>query len=196
MKNSILTLLLLFSFTTFAQEEKKLGVFESDTTWLKEIIKFPLGFAPEIKFEGYEDLRFAKNWRKKDSPDFWCYTFVWQINGTKKLSAQDLETNIKLYYDGLMTAVNKKENFKIPETMVLFIENKDTKQDYDYIGKVRFHDSFSTEKLITLNITVNSLYCKEKNTSTIVFRLSPKAFDNEIWERYNAIKLRKNICTD
>ncbi|MFT5847755.1 hypothetical protein [Psychroserpens sp.] len=126
MKNKIFIILgLLCAILTFGQEKKQLGVLESDTTWLKEIIKFPINFATEIKYtEGYEDLRFAKKWRATEHEDFWSYMFAWHIKTNKKQTVETLETDIKLYYDGLMGAVNKKKAYHIPETTVLFIKTK------------------------------------------------------------------------
>lgn len=193
MKNTILTFVMMFcSIMTFAQEEKSLGVFESDTTWLEEIIKFPIGFAPEIKYEGYEDLRFAKQWRNKSHDDFWCYTFAWHINGSEKQSAEILEVNLKSYYDGLMKAVNKKKDFEVPETTVLCIQVDG--KDFDYTGKIYVYDSFTLEDMITLNVRIKIYQCDNKPSSTVVFRLSPKSFTHNTWERFNEIKLKADFC--
>lgn len=196
MKNRILTIaFLICSIIAFGQEEEKeLGILESDTTWLKEIIKFPIGFAPEIKYEGYEDLRFAKNWRDKDHENFWCYMFVWHIEGIEKLTAKDLEQQIKFYYDGIMKAVNKKKDFQVPETTVLFIKANGEDKDVDYIGKIRVYDSFNTESMMTLNVRVKAFDCDKNNTSNIEFRLSPQDFNQSIWERFKEIKLRDDSC--
>ncbi|WP_431134077.1 hypothetical protein [Psychroserpens mesophilus] len=182
------------SLLFFGQEENTLGVFESDTTWLKEIIKFPIHFAPEIKYEGYEDLRFAKKWREETHEDFWCYTFAWHIKKLEKQSTNMLEETIKSYYDGLMTAVNKKEHFKVPETTVLFLKTDERNEDTDFLGKIYVYDSFITEDMITLNVRVKEYYCKDKKSSTVVFRLSPQNFDHDIWERFKKIKLKSDIC--
>jgi hypothetical protein len=50
--------------------------------------------------------------------------FAWHIKTNKKQTVETLETDIKLYYDGLMGAVNKKKAYQIPETTVLFIKTK------------------------------------------------------------------------
>ncbi|WP_298901699.1 hypothetical protein [uncultured Psychroserpens sp.] len=190
-------ILLLYSFTGFAQEEQEKGAFTSDTTWLKEIIKFPISFAPEIKYEGYEDLRFAKKWRDKDHPDFWCYTFVWHIEGIQKFTTQGLEKDLGFYYDGLMKAVNKKKEFTVPQTTVLMVNTKGAGYDTsDFVGKIHVYDSFNTEKMITLNVLAKVINCEKNNTSNIVFRLSPRDFGQDIWERFKAIELRKEICDD
>ncbi|WP_298761206.1 hypothetical protein [uncultured Psychroserpens sp.] len=198
MKKAVLIIgLLLYSFSINAQEEQEKGVFVSDTTWLKEIIKFPLGFAPEIKYEGYEDLRFAKKWRDKDHPDFWCYTFVWHIKGIQKFTAKDLEEQMGFYYDGLMKAVNKKKDFEVPKTTTLIINTKENGYDNaDFVGKLNVYDAFNTQKMITLNLLAKVYNCEENNTSNISFRLSPQDFEGHIWEKFKDIELRDDVCED
>lgn len=174
--------------------EQERGVLESDSTWLKEIIHFPIGFAPEIAYEGYEDLRFAKNWRDKNHEDFWCYMFVWHVKNSQELSAEDLEQQMKFYYDGLMRAVNKQKDFEVPETIVHFIKNEGDTANTDFIGKLQVHDSFNTEAMITLNVRVKTYYCEDSKTSDIVFKISPQNFNHNIWETYKDIKLREDRC--
>jgi len=195
MKNSIITILLLWCISlSYSQEENALGVLESDTTWTKEIIKFPIGFAPEIKYEGYEDLRFAKQWRDQSHEDFWCYMFAWHIKTKEKQTVKSLETNIKFYYDGIMKAVNKKKDFQVPETTVLFVKTEGQNLEHDFIGKIRVYDSFNSETMITLNVKVKTYYCEDKDLSTIVFKLSPQDFNQEIWKRYNSITVKTSRC--
>ena len=195
MKNIIFTIaFLLCTIIALGQEEKALGVLESDTTWLKEIIKFPINFAPEINYtEGYEDLRFAKKWRSAVHEDFWCYMFAWHIKSKKKQTVETLENDIKSYYDGLMGAVNKKKDFKVPETTVLFIKT-DGNKETDFIGKLYVYDSFTTEAMMTLNVQVKAYYCDQTESSTILFKLSPQGFNHEIWQRFNEVKLKANLC--
>ncbi|WP_204345078.1 hypothetical protein [Psychroserpens algicola] len=185
---------LMVSVMSFGQDEASLGVLESDTTWLKEIIKFPIGFAPEINYTGYEDLRFAKQWRAIDHDDFWCYMFVWHVDSIQKPSAKDLEQQLKLYYDGLMKAVNKKKDFEVPETTVLVINAKGDAAS-DFIGKLKVYDSFNSEAIITLNVQVKLYHCIASNRTNIMFKLSPLDFDEAIWERFKDVKLTDGNCT-
>jgi hypothetical protein len=46
--------------TSPEETEKHIDVLQSPEGWLKESFDFPLGFAPSIKFSGFEELRFAK----------------------------------------------------------------------------------------------------------------------------------------
>ena len=59
MKKCLLGLILLCqAIVLIAQEKKDVNLFKTDSTWFKETIKFPINFAQNIKFEGFEELRF------------------------------------------------------------------------------------------------------------------------------------------
>ena len=173
--NVIVFMSIWLSVNAQNHSEQEIGVLESDSTWLKEIIRFPIGFAPEITYEGYEDLRFSKKWRDNAHEDFWCYMFVWHVENSQELSTTNLEQQMKFYYDGLMKAVNKKKDFEVPETTVLFIKNEGDNRDVDFIGKLQVYDSFNTEAMITLNVRVKTHHCVGTKTTDIVFRFHRKA---------------------
>ncbi len=75
-----------------------------------------------------------------------------------------------------------------------FVKTENNNQDTDYIGKVHVYDSFHTQKVMLLNVRVKYYYCEKKETSTIVFRLSPKGFDSDIWQKFKKARLLVNIC--
>lgn len=196
MKNYIILLLILsYSTSIFCQKEEHLEILIADSTWNKETLKMPLSFAKDINYEGFEDIRFAEGWAKNESPEFWTYTFAWHIKGIQKQTTENLEKHIKLYFDGLMLPPNNDEQ-KLPEALVLFIENENSNLEADFIGKIKTYDRFHTKKPITLNCTVKSIYCEVKNTSTIVFRISPQALGNAIWKKFEDIKLSESVCTN
>ena len=76
--------------------------------WKSEIIKFPLKFAPTLKYSGEEYVRFAPGWGDITASDYFSYAFLWNINEAPQLSTSKLEQEMEAYFDGLM----KKENFK------------------------------------------------------------------------------------
>ena len=194
MKYILVTAALLYSIVFFGQDHDDLYVLEADSTWLKEIIKFPLSFAQDINYEGYEDLRFAKNWSKPEGSEFFTYAFVWNINLKEVPTVAMIEANMKLYYDGLMGAVNKEKDFTVPKTIVEFNELKSDTDLPKFKGKIQVHDSFFTRKTIELHVTVKTSYCKDQNEYLMLFRVSTLDFDNAIWNQLNAIKLTLDIC--
>ena len=196
MKSIILIIsLLLHSIVMFGQEEQYLEVLQTDSTWTKEIIKFPLGFARDIKFEGFEDLRFPSGWSKQDNPNFWSYVWAWSINDVEGLTAHELENNIQLYFDGLM-GINLKSNNEgnIQSTNAIFIKKETSDGISQYIGKVKTFDTRFTRKPMTLNVLVEQYYCEQKVRSIILFRFSPQAFGNDVWHTLSMVKRRANSC--
>ena len=192
MKKHIVTILLLFfCILSYSQEEESLEVFTTDSTWIKEIIKFPINFAQDINYEGFEDLRFPQGWSNQESPNFWSYVWAWNINGIEKPSESDLEKNVQLYFDGLLGLDFYKINdVKTHKTNAVFIKKGNTQ----YIGKVKTVDTRYTKLPMTLNVLVVYYYCETQKKTIMVFRYSPKPFDNPVWETLNEVKLRADAC--
>lgn len=191
LSNTLYIFIVLFSISSFSQEEN-LDLFETDSTvWIKEIIKFPLGFAPEIPYEGYEDLRFVKaGWGKMNHPEFWSYAFGWHIKTNTKPTLKEIEKNIELYYDGLMQAVNKNKEFEVPKSIVSFNKIDANK----YTGTIKTHDSFYTKETIILNTFIEITHCRQKDIYVVLFKVSLQDFSHEVWKKLNSLKLKKDSC--
>lgn len=192
----IISILLNCSIYSFGQQKEEINLIQADSTWSKEIIQIPFWFAPEINFNGHEDIRFAKGWEKIDSTGFWTYVFAWEINLKTKPTTKFFEDNFKLYFDGLMKVVNEDTLLIIPKTKALFIRKEQKKEITTFTGILEIYDAFTTKKMIKLNVTIESYYCKKTKTFIPLFRFSPKDFKHEAWEMLNQVTLRPNICND
>lgn len=177
-----------------AQEKDSLLILETESTWTSETFHFPLGFAPDLNFEGTEDARFPKGWRKQDSSEFWSYAFAWYIKLSKEMTERELEESIKLYFDGLMAAVNKDTSFILPKTTALFVQNEISNSGYGHKGKVTIFDAFSTQKPMTLNVMVDQYYCQKKRKSIVLFKFSPSQFGTDIWRTLEQIRPQVDVC--
>ncbi len=186
------TVLILFIFTigsfiTFAQEVET--VLSAPDNWKSEIIPFPLGFAQEIDFVGFEDLRFAPNWTDSTNQEFWTYTFVWYIEKGPAMTENKLTETFNLYYDGLMGVDQNNETDstntnKLDKTLCLFIKTND-----GFLGKMRVYDRFFTKDYMTLNIKVKETFCPESNKQIVLCDISPKDFSHEVWEIFDDVEL-------
>jgi len=185
MKKIIITLILLSPLTSiFGQEQETKDILKTD--WGKEIFVFPIRFAPEINYKGIEEARFPKGWGEIENPEFWSYVFAWDIDLDKEMTVSEIETDLQIYFDGLMNVEIKK----YPKTIAKFRKINTA----NFIGTITTIDNFKTKKQMTLNVTVEQHYCKQKKKSIIIFRFSPKGFDNEIWNKLNMIKLNADVC--
>ena len=165
-----------------------------DTDWGKEFFHFPLHFAEEISYEGVEEVVFPKNWIKPDSTDFWSYVFVWALENKKEITAEELERNLSLYFDGLMSVVSGKDASELMASTIDFEKNTTLSDSVNFTGTLNIYDAFATKEPITLNARVYSRHCDVKEQLVVLFRFSPKAYDHTIWEKLRTVKVRSTVC--
>ncbi|MEL6485249.1 MAG: hypothetical protein AAFU57_17175 [Bacteroidota bacterium] len=175
-------------FTASVQAQKPETVLNSPEGWNSEQISFPLSFAPDIGFTGFEDIRFAPGWSDMKSDAFWAYHFVWYIDQTDPMTEVSLTEIMEAYYDGLMLTVSKSEEHpegNLPEkTMCLFI-----KTENGFTGKVRVFDAFFSKKTILLNFKVKEFFCDKTQKQVVAFDISPQPFEHSVWKQFDAVQL-------
>lgn len=195
MRNILLLFCLLSivsTFQTFAQEQEDsiTAILDTPKNWRSELIKFPLGFAPSIDYEGVEDIRFAEGWADKSSEQFWTYAFIWSLDKNPKLTEKSLRDNMEVYFDGLMQAVGKGKGLKpeeINKTLALF--QKAAYTTSDFIGKILIYDAFFLQDQITLNLKVKSNYCQKTEKYHALFYIAPKDLEDDFWEIFKEVKV-------
>ncbi len=79
--------------------------------WRTETIPFPLDFAPELPYQGLEELRFAPGMFEDGSDGFWTYAFVWWLPLDTRLDAETLASDLESYFRGLTRAVSEAREF-------------------------------------------------------------------------------------
>ena len=72
-------------------QQKAATILKSPTDWGFERMDFPLGFAPGIKFTGFEEIRFAPGMMDTTKSDYFTYAFVVSIDGQKNLNLSDIK---------------------------------------------------------------------------------------------------------
>ena len=190
----IISILLSCWTYSFGQQKGEINLLLADSTWRREIIQIPFWFALEINYHGHEDIRFAKGWEDINSAGFWTYVFAWDINLMTKPTTKFFEDNLKLYFDGLMKVVNEDTLLTIPKTKAHFIEKEQKNEMTTFTGTLETYDAFTTKKMITLHVTIESYYCKKTKTYLPLCRFSPKDFKHKAWEMLNGVTLRDDIC--
>lgn len=159
--------------------------------WRTETIPFPLSFAPELKYEGLEELRFAPGMFDAEKDDFWSYAFVWWIGSDSKLDAAGLSSDLEAYFRGLALAVAKQGGFepvapifsaKINETAAKAGENR------LFRGEVETLDAFVTRESVHLQVRIEIVPCDKQKRLAVHFSLSPQPASHGVWETLTAIR--------
>src|SRR6187431_1090728 len=86
---------------------------QTPADWRFERIDFPLSFAPELKYKGFEELRFAPGMFKPDSDTYFTYIFAMKITDEVALDAAALQALLETYFRGLCRTVAKEKKFDI-----------------------------------------------------------------------------------
>ena len=72
--------------------------------------------------------------------EFWSYVFAWKIEGSNKLTKQELTNDLIKYYNGLMSAVNRTSKDMSNITTVNLTEN--TNDHITHKGMISTFDAF------------------------------------------------------
>lgn len=193
MKNKIITListLLLYSLAAFGQQNE-FNLIQLDSTWGQEVLRFP---ARNMNYIGVGEVRFPpKGWIKPEHTFFWSYTYAWSINLDRKITEKELALDLVKYFNSLNKVdMSDKTNHQFAAAKVTKTKRK--KSITFFKGYIKTYDRFATNNLITLNVLIESRYCKKEKRTIILFKFSPKAFKHNVWKTLNEIELYANVC--
>ena len=189
MKKILFITALFFTFFAFGQKNE-FNLIKLDSTWGQEVLRFP---ARNMNYIGVGEVRFPpKGWIKPEHTFFWSYTYAWSINVDRKIDAKELAADLVKYFNSLnkVDINDKKDNRKATASISKTNKKKSTTF---FEGKVNTYDRFATNKRFTLNVKIESNYCKKEKKTVILFKFSPKEFTHEVWETLNRIELLENF---
>jgi hypothetical protein len=153
--------------------------------WKGETIPFPLGFAPDLPYQGVEELRFGPGFFEADSSHFWSYVFVWVIEPPLP-DATALERDLPAYFEGLARAVSEGKH---DLTEVGFTAAIDGDESAGFTGTAAAFDAFTTGRAVTLHVRATAAPCPATGQSALIVRLSPRppAEDDAVWKDLEAV---------
>ena len=75
--------------------------------WRSEKVALPPPFAPKVKLKGKAQVYFSPGWSKKDSDEFFTYTFLFQTEAEPKFDKKVIKKELLAYFGGLASAVSR-----------------------------------------------------------------------------------------
>ncbi|MCP4897930.1 MAG: hypothetical protein GY906_13240 [bacterium] len=159
--------------------------------WRAETIPFPLDFAPELEFEGVEELRFAPGMFEDGDEEFWSYAFVWWVQGESVLSLGRLSDDLEIYFSGLARLVARERGIDASGAAAdvqLSVPDASRNLEVDVIGKAEVFDSFVTAGKITLHVRVKQVVCAEEDRLAVILELSPQPYSHKVWTDLGVIR--------
>lgn len=178
-----LFLLIFASATLYGQNDIQSIEIITPADWGKEIIQLPPGFAPEMKYRGTEDIRFAPGMFKPESDTFFTYVFLLSGKCGEGLKQKAVESEIMTYYKGLAKAVGGKK-FKID--IRKFKISLESKNKSEYKATLDWVEPFKTGKNQKLNLKIYTWESKGKHF--LFAMVSPAKLGSKVWEKLEKIK--------
>lgn len=191
MKKKILIFaLLLSSIFTFGQKNE-FNLIKLDSTWGQEVLRFP---ARNMDYIGVGEVRFPpKGWVNPEHKNFWSYMYAWSINANREIPEKELELDLVKYFNSL-NKIKMNETANIQYSSAKVTKTKKEKATTFFKGSVKIFDRFVTNKMIILNVLIESHYCKKEKKTILLFKFSPKRFTHKTWEMLKEIKLQDDFC--
>ncbi len=158
--------------------------------WRFERIDFPLPFAPELKYQGFEELRFAPGMFKPESETYFTYIFAMKITGDATLEAAALQTLLETYFRGLCGAVAKDKKLEIDTSKISAQVRADQTEDKSarqFRATAEIVDAFVTGKPLTLNVEMMVIDVSQSDRR-IFAALSSKPVDSPIGKQLRTFK--------
>ncbi len=165
------------------------NLLEAPDTWRKEVLEFPLIFARSLPYKGEEHIRFAEGWGDINSETYFSYIFLWSLDEDPDLTITKIESDMNIYFTGLMKMglITKFRFFKkLPETVASFKED----DDKSFEGFIEVYDAFFKKEIIILNTKISMSYCGNLGKHFVYFRLSPKKFQDPIWDELHKVNVK------
>lgn len=180
----ILIGLTLFGLRTQAQDTQP-QFLTLPADWRSEVLNFPLDFAPDLEYQGLEELRFAPGMFDTTATDYFTYMFVMVLEGSHDFTIPETKKFIASYFRGLSSAVGQGKEISVDTSLItVTVMRPDIKtgKHEGYFITVNFIDTFSGGRLVTLNMESVVLYQKDGQKTYIQALISPQPKYSATWK--------------
>ena len=159
--------------------------------WRYEYIPFPLDFAPDLPYTGFEELRFAPGMFDTLAADYFTYTFAISLTNQQPLSGKELSGFLTSYYKGLYAAVADAKKL-LADTGAIAVSIQSTTgtptTTQAFAIEVLWVDAFTNNKPVRLHMQLEQHHNPKTNSCQLLALVSPQAPGTAIWERLRAIQ--------
>ncbi|HWO57640.1 MAG TPA: hypothetical protein VNN55_08760 [bacterium] len=195
---SVLFASMLLAAAAFAQEAAELPfAVPTPDGWAKETIPLPPSFAPDMKWSGLEELRFAPGWMNADSATFFSYALLFWLPGDQPTDAHTLETQLLTYYRGLAQAVAESKGKVLDVTrFTMSVVDAATppqkraggEEVTAYNGKLKWIEPFTTGREQTLRMEIQVWRSVMPVGNCVFICASSQPETAEVWTKLRAIR--------
>ena len=185
---TFLNLLLLMACVEPATKPELLP--ETPPDWRYERIEFPLPFAPELKYDGFEELGFAPGMFNAKSDTYFTYIFAMKITNEVSIDVKLLKSLLETYFRGLCRTVAEGTDFVIDASKISATVREDhyeAQHSRHFTVTLDSYDPFVTGKRLKLRLEM-LVIDRDQNDHRIFAAVSPKPADSPVWKLLRELK--------
>jgi pimeloyl-ACP methyl ester carboxylesterase len=165
--------------------------YEAPSGWTNELILFPMDFAPDLNYRGFEDLRFAPGWGDPGSSEKWAYTLLWWLDDSYKFDETILQKNLESYYTGLTKrrALADKLDMRLVAPAKAIVKQTKTEEGdaQTFVASVSIFDSQVTRKPATLYFRIHLRNCAYAGRNIVLIEVAGKDYNSPVWRSLDKI---------
>jgi pimeloyl-ACP methyl ester carboxylesterase len=166
-------------------------VYPIPTGWETETILFPIEFAPELRYKGFEELRFAPGWGDPKSGEKWAYTLLWWLDGNYQFDERTLKHDLENYFTGLTKqradASKLGQSLYTPATaQVQKVKTMPGDKD-TYTASADIFDAQVTQKPGKLFFKIHVKDCPDKARTLLLLEVAGAGYTEKIWQLLDKI---------
>lgn len=163
---------------------------ETPPDWRFERLDFPLTFAPELKYDGFEELRFAPGMFNAKSDTYFTYIFAMKITNDVSIDAKMLKSFLETYFRGLCRTVAEGTDFVIDVSKISATVQEDhyeAEHSRHFTVTLDSFDPFVTGKPLMLHLEMVVVETN-RNDHRIFAAVSPGPVDTPMWKLLRRFK--------
>jgi pimeloyl-ACP methyl ester carboxylesterase len=166
-------------------------VYPAPQGWENETILFPIDFAPELPYKGFEELRFAPGWGDPKSGEKWAYTLLWWLDGSHSFDEKIVKHNLENYFTGLTkqrAVTSKLDPASFTPAMAQVQKVKTMPGDKEtYTAVADIFDAQVTQKPGKLFLKIHIKACEEKGRSIVLLEVAASPYAQPVWQQLDKI---------
>jgi hypothetical protein len=179
----LITFLAFSAATVNAQSKPQLLM--TPTNWRLEQYALPPEFAPNVKYHGLEELRFAPGWGNKGASDYFTLIYGLRFDDTKGVTPTEIKNYLQIYFRELCGKTAKDRGLANIDTSAITasVEKKQT-TDKGKVYNVSLHifAVFTDGAPITLNMEIKELDDRPHQKVYLHIIASPQPKTNPLWQ--------------
>ncbi len=158
-------------------------ILKEPTDWRLETMSVPPSFAPDVKFKGSEEIRFAPGMFDTGSNTYFTCALAIVANGVTEMGAAEIKDFLERYYRGLSTSRAQRKGTPPDPAAMQAVVNPVSGPDAGkrFTAQVVFFDSFSDGRKVTLHVEAAVIPRPAKKQVCLILLVSPSAKESDVW---------------